>query len=312
MTDRHELILTCPKGLEGLLLDEAIGLGLEEAREQTSAIRGFGSMEVAYRLCLWSRLANRVLLVIDRFATENAETLYDGVYRVDWSEHLDATGTLAVEFSGHGSGIDNTHFGALKVKDAIVDRLRTPAGERPSVDKLNPDLRVHLRLDRGQAVLSLDLSGHSLHQRGYRLQQGAAPLKENLAAAVLIRAGWPRIAAAGGALTDPMCGVGTFLVEGAMMAADIAPNLRRERWGFSAWLGHVPALWNRLHDEAQARAEAGMARQPLWIRGYEADPRLIQPAKNNIERAGLASWIRVYQAMWRPLSHGLIRTRKGW
>ncbi|MBF6623198.1 MAG: bifunctional 23S rRNA (guanine(2069)-N(7))-methyltransferase RlmK/23S rRNA (guanine(2445)-N(2))-methyltransferase RlmL [Pseudomonas stutzeri] len=295
MTDRHELILTCPKGLEGLLLDEAIGLGLEEAREQTSAIRGFGSMEVAYRLCLWSRLANRVLLVIDRFATENAETLYDGVYRVDWSEHLEATGTLAVEFSGHGSGIDNTHFGALKVKDAIVDRLRTPAGERPNVDKLNPDLRVHLRLDRGQAVLSLDLSGHSLHQRGYRLQQGAAPLKENLAAAVLIRAGWPRIAAAGGALTDPMCGVGTFLVEGAMMAADIAPNLRRERWGFSAWLGHVPALWNRLHDEAQARAEAGMARQPLWIRGYEADPRLIQPAKNNIERAGLASWIRVYQ-----------------
>ena len=177
MTDRHELILTCPKGLEGLLLDEAIGLGLEEAREQTAAIRGMGSMEVAYRLCLWSRLANRVLLVIDRFATENAETLYDGVYRVDWAEHLEATGTLAVEFSGHGSGIDNTHFGALKVKDAIVDRLRTPAGERPSVDKLNPDLRVHLRLDRGQAVLSLDLSGHSLHQRGYRLQQGAAPCR---------------------------------------------------------------------------------------------------------------------------------------
>ena len=295
MTDRHELILTCPKGLEGLLLEEAINLGLEEAREQTAAIRGQGSLEVAYRLCLWSRLANRVLLVLDRFATANAETLYDGVYRIDWAEHLEPGGTLAVEFSGHGSGIDNTHFGALKVKDAIVDRLRTPAGERPSVDKLNPDLRVHLRLDRGQAVLSLDMSGHSLHQRGYRLQQGAAPLKENLAAAVLIRAGWPRIAAEGGALTDPMCGVGTFLVEGAMMAADIAPNLRRERWGFSAWLGHVPALWNRLHDEARARAEAGMARQPLWIRGYEADPRLIQPAKNNIERAGLSSWIRVYQ-----------------
>ena len=295
MTDRHELILTCPKGLEGLLLDEAVGLGLEEAREQTAAVRGFAAMEVAYRLCLWSRLANRVLLVISRFATVNAETLYEGVHQLDWSEHLEATGSLAVEFSGHGSGIDNTHFGALKVKDAIVDRLRTASGDRPSVDKLNPDLRVHLRLDRGQAVLSLDLSGHSLHQRGYRLQQGAAPLKENLAAAVLIRAGWPRIAAAGGALTDPMCGVGTFLIEGAMMAADIAPNLRRERWGFSAWLGHVPALWNRLHAEAQQRAEAGLAKPPLWIRGYEADPRLIQPARNNIERAGLANWIRVYQ-----------------
>lgn len=295
MTDRHELILTCPKGLESLLLEEATALGLEEAREQTSAIRGEGSLEVAYRLCLWSRLANRVLLVLSRFPTENAETLYDGVRDVDWAEHLEATGSLAVEFSGNGSGIDNTHFGALKVKDAIVDSLRTASGDRPSIDKIDPDLRVHLRLDRGQAVLSLDLSGHSLHQRGYRLQQGAAPLKENLAAAVLIRAGWPRIAAAGGALADPMCGVGTFLVEAAMIAADIAPNLRRERWGFSAWLGHVPAIWSRLHAEAQQRASVGLARPPLWIRGYEADPRLIQPGRNNIERAGLGNWIRIYQ-----------------
>ncbi len=295
MTDRHELILTCPKGLEGLLLEEATALGLEEGREQTSAVRGYGALELGYRLCLWSRLANRVLLVISRFPTVDAETLYQGVHAVDWAEHLLPSGSLAVEFSGRGSGIDNTHFGALKVKDAIVDRLRSASGERPSIDKLDPDLRVHLRLDKGQAVLSLDLSGHSLHQRGYRLQQGAAPLKENLAAAILIRAGWPRIAAAGGALTDPMCGVGTFLVEGAMMAADIAPNLKRERWGFSAWLGHVPALWNRLHADAQARAEAGLARPPLWIRGYEADPRLIQPGRNNIERAGLSSWIRIYQ-----------------
>src|SRR5690606_22250051 len=135
------------------------------------------------------------------------QSLYDGVRSVDWSEHLAADGSLAVEFSGHGSGIDNTHFGALKVKDAIVDALRQADGVRPSIEKLNPDMRVHLRLDKGQAVLSLDLSGHSLHQRGYRLQQGAAPLKENLAAALLIRAGWPRIAAAGGALADPMCGV---------------------------------------------------------------------------------------------------------
>ncbi|MCF7202991.1 bifunctional 23S rRNA (guanine(2069)-N(7))-methyltransferase RlmK/23S rRNA (guanine(2445)-N(2))-methyltransferase RlmL [Pseudomonas oligotrophica] len=295
MSTRHELILTCPKGLEGLLRDEALGLGLEEVREQTAAIRGVAELEVAYRLCLWSRLANRVLLVLARFPVADAQALYDGVRAVDWSEHLAADGSLAVEFSGRGSGIDNTHFGALKVKDAIVDALRRPDGTRPGIDKLNPDLRVHLRLDKGQAVLSLDLSGHSLHQRGYRLQQGAAPLKENLAAAILLRAAWPRIAAEGGALTDPMCGVGTFLVEGAMMAADIAPNLKRERWGFSAWLGHVPALWARLHAEAQARAEAGLARTPLWIRGYEADPRLIQPARNNIERAGLAEWVKIYQ-----------------
>ncbi|MDH0622556.1 bifunctional 23S rRNA (guanine(2069)-N(7))-methyltransferase RlmK/23S rRNA (guanine(2445)-N(2))-methyltransferase RlmL [Pseudomonas chengduensis] len=295
MSDRYEIVLTCPKGLEGLLLEEAKALGLEEAREQTAAIRGHAEIEVAYRLCLWSRLANRVLLVLSRFAMNNADELYDGVQAIDWRDHLEPSGSLAVEFSGNGSGIDNTHFGALKVKDAIVDRLRTAGGERPSIDKLNPDLRVHLRLDRGEAVLSLDLSGHSLHQRGYRLQQGAAPLKENLAAAVLIRAGWPRIAAEGGALADPMCGVGTFLVEAALMAADIAPNLKRERWGFSNWLGHVPAIWKKLHAEAEQRAAAGLAKPPLWIRGYEADPRLIQPGRNNVERAGLSDWVKIYQ-----------------
>ena len=295
MSDRFELFLTCPKGLEGLLAEEATALGLEETREHTSAVRGMADMETAYRLCLWSRLGNRVLLVLKRFAMKDAEDLYHGVLDVEWQDHLLPDGTLAVEFSGHGSGIDNTHFGALKVKDAIVDKLRTPSGERPSVDKLNPDLRVHLRLDRGEAILSLDLSGHSLHQRGYRLQQGAAPLKENLAAAILVRAGWPRIAAEGGALADPMCGVGTFLVEAAMIAADIAPNLKRTRWGFSAWLGHVPAMWRKLHDEALARAEAGLAKPPLWIRGYEADPRLIQPGRNNVERAGLSDWIKIYQ-----------------
>ncbi|MBD9484259.1 bifunctional 23S rRNA (guanine(2069)-N(7))-methyltransferase RlmK/23S rRNA (guanine(2445)-N(2))-methyltransferase RlmL [Pseudomonas sp. PDM14] len=295
MSDRYELILTCPKSLEGLLVDEAGSLGLEEVREQTAAVRGFGSLETGYRLCLWSRLANRVLLVLRRFPVQDAESLYQGVLDVDWAEHLEPSGSLAVEFSGNGSGIDNTHFGALKVKDAIVDKLRQADGTRPSIDKISPDLRVHLRLDRGEAVLSLDLSGQSLHQRGYRLQQGAAPLKENLAAAVLLRAGWPRIAAEGGALADPMCGVGTFLVEAAMIAADLAPNLKRERWGFSSWLGHVPAIWSKLHAEAQARADAGLARPPLWIRGYEADPRLIQPARNNIERAGLGDWIKVYQ-----------------
>ncbi|GAC1031332.1 bifunctional 23S rRNA (guanine(2069)-N(7))-methyltransferase RlmK/23S rRNA (guanine(2445)-N(2))-methyltransferase RlmL [Pseudomonas sp. No.21] len=295
MSDVFELFLTCPKSLEGLLLDEATGLGLAEAREQVAAIRGRGDLETAYRLCLWSRLANRVLLVLKRFPVQNAEDLYQGVLEVDWHDHLSPTGSLAVEFSGHGSGIDNTHFGALKVKDAIVDKLRTANGERPSIDKVSPDLRIHLRLEKGEAILSLDLAGHSLHQRGYRLQQGAAPLKENLAAAILLRAGWPRIAAEGGALADPMCGVGTFLVEAAMMAADIAPNLKRERWGFSNWQGHVPALWKKLHEEAQGRADAGLARPPLWIRGYEADPRLIQPGRNNIERAGLSDWVKIYQ-----------------
>jgi 23S rRNA (guanine2445-N2)-methyltransferase / 23S rRNA (guanine2069-N7)-methyltransferase len=295
MSDLYPLVLTSPKGLETLLLDEATELGLQDGRAQVAAVQGLGSLETPYRLCLWSRLANRVLLVLGRFPVDNAEALYQAVRGIDWSEHLLPSGSLAVEFTGRGAGIDNTHFGALKVKDGIVDALRAQSGQRPSVDKYDPDLRVHARLERGELVLSLDLSGFSLHQRGYRLQQGAAPLKENLAAAILIRAGWPRIAAEGGALADPMCGVGTFLVEAGMMAADIAPNLKREKWGFSNWLGHVPAVWKKLHEEATARAAAGLARPPLWIRGYEADPRLIQPGRNNIERAGLGDWVKIYQ-----------------
>lgn len=295
MSEQIELVLTCPKSLEGLLREEAIELGLVNAKERVANVQGLADMETAYRLCLWSRLANRVLLVIKRFPISNAQSLYDEVYHIDWHDHLEPTGSLAIEFTGQGSGIDNTHFGALKVKDAIVDRLRTKQGQRPSIDKLYPDIRVHVRLERGEVTVSIDLSGQSLHQRGYRLQQGAAPLKENLAAAILIRAGWPKIAAEGGALVDPMCGVGTLLIEGAMMAADIAPNLYRKQWGFSNWLGHIPSIWKRVHEEAQTRAELGLAKPALWIRGYEADPRLIKPAHNNIERANLDRWIKVYQ-----------------
>ena len=295
MRDTFEFFITCPKGIEGLLLDEVRVLGAESAKETLAGVYASGTIELGYRLCLWSRLANRVLLILHRFPAGDAQGLYDGVAQIDWADHLASDGTLAVDFTGQLPGVDNTHFGALRVKDAIVDRLRTPAGVRPSVDKNSPHLRVNVHCRNGEVQLALDLSGNSLHQRGYRLQQGAAPLKENLAAAVLIRANWPALAAQGAALADPMCGSGTFLVEAGLMAADVAPNLHRKHWGFSRWLQHVPAMWQRLLNEAEQRAAAGLARPPLWIRGYEADPRLLQPLRNNIQRAGLAEWVKVYQ-----------------
>jgi len=291
----HEIILTCPKGLENLLLAEAASLGLQEAREQVAAVQGKATLETAYRLCLWSRLASRVLLTLARFPADTVDALYQGVYAVDFAEHLAKDGSFLVDFSGRGAGIDNAQFGALKVKDAIVDRFRAKSGQRPSIDREQPDVRVHLHLARGAATLAIDLAGRSLHQRGWRLQQGAAPLKENLAAAALLRAGWPRIAQEGGALADPMCGVATLLIEAALMAADCAPGLARTDWGFARWLSHVPALWQRLQAEASERRAAGLARPPLWIRGYEADPRLMAPARANIERAGVSHWVRVYQ-----------------
>jgi len=297
MTDStlYSIELTCPKSLEGLLLEEAQTLGLQEVKERPAGVSGLASLADAYRMCLWSRLANRVLLVLTQVKIANADDLYAAVQSIDWYKHLDPKGSLAIDFSGRGSGIDNTHFGALKVKDAIVDSLRDKDGNRPSVEKNQPDLRVHAHIQRGQLTLAIDLSGASLHQRGYRLQQGAAPLKENLAAAILLRANWPELAKQGYALSDPMCGMGTFLIEGAMMAADVAPGLQREYWGFNKWLGHQPEIWQQLTDEAKQRAEQGLKQPPLWIRGYEADPRLIQPARNNIERAGLSEWIKIYQ-----------------
>ena len=290
-----EIHLSCPKSLEELLLAEAQELGLQNARQRPALVSGQGTLETAYRLCLWSRLANRVLLVLTRFPVRSADELYAGIQTIDWRDHLDSKGTLAIDFSGTSKAIDNTHFGALKVKDAIVDALRDRMGNRPSVEKRNPDIRVNVHLRRDEATVSLDLSGTSLHQRGYRLQQGAAPLKENLAAAILLRANWPELARQGYALSDPMCGMGTFLIEGALMAADVAPGLKREYWGFNGWQSHVPSIWSRLLEEAQQRAEKGLQQEPLWIRGYEADPRLIQPARNNIARAGLADWVKVYQ-----------------
>ncbi|HDZ57473.1 hypothetical protein LCGC14_0117010 [marine sediment metagenome] len=295
MRKTFEFFVTCPKGIESLLLDELQSLGAESPRETVAGVHVQGDLELGYRVCLWSRLANRVLLVLDRFGVADAQGLYDGVARIDWAEHMSPDGSLAVDFTGVLPGVDNTHFGSLKVKDAIVDCLRQPDGSRPSVDKISPHLRINVFCRSSEAQLAIDLSGNSLHQRGYRLQQGAAPLKENLAAAILIRAGWPQLAAQGQALADPMCGSGTFLVEAALMAADVAPNLHRAHWGFSQWRQHQPTVWDALLQTAQTRAAAGLAKTPAWIRGYEADPRLLQPLRNNIQRAGLTEWVKVYQ-----------------
>ncbi|WP_150304053.1 bifunctional 23S rRNA (guanine(2069)-N(7))-methyltransferase RlmK/23S rRNA (guanine(2445)-N(2))-methyltransferase RlmL [Pseudomonas saliphila] len=311
MRSTVEFFVTCPKGLEGLLMDELLAMGAGNAKETVAGISVSGELSLGYRICMWSRLANRVLLVLDRFAVGDAEELYAGAARVDWASHMPADGSLAVDFTGILPGVDNTHFGSLKVKDAVVDALRQADGTRPSVDKINPDLRINVFCRSNEAQLAIDLSGQSLHQRGYRLQQGAAPLKENLAAAILLRAGWPALAAEGAALADPMCGSGTFLIEAALMAADVPPNLNRQHWGFSNWLQHEPEQWQPLLEEAQQRAAAGLARPPLWIRGYEADPRMLQPLRNNIQRAGLSEWVKVYQGELATFAPAPDRGQKG-
>jgi 23S rRNA (guanine2445-N2)-methyltransferase / 23S rRNA (guanine2069-N7)-methyltransferase len=290
MTATHRLFATCPKGIESLLADELRVLGAESVKETRAGVAFESALATAYRACLWSRLASRVLLTLARFPAASAEALYAGVQGLRWSEHLDAHSTLAVDFTGTGSGITHSRFGALKVKDAIVDQLRDESGARPSVDTERPDVRVNVYLHRDEAVLSLDLSGESLHRRGYRTEAVEAPLKENLAAAILLRAGWPAIAARGGAFVDLMCGSGTLPIEAALIAGDIAPGLTRDYYGFLRWKQHDPALWDGLVAEAEARRAAGLAGLPP-IRGYDREARAVRYARENVAGAGLGQHV---------------------
>lgn len=292
MTSHRHFFATAPKGIEPLLADELRALGAFEVLEARSGVAFSGPLAIAYRACLWSRLASRVLLPLATFPATSPEELYAGVRAIDWSEHLSAESTLAVDASVSGSKITHSHYAALKIKDAVVDQFRDRTGKRPSVDAERPDLRINLYLLRDTATLSLDLSGDSLHRRGYRDEGVLAPLKENLAAAILIRAGWPEIAASGGALVDPMCGSGTLLLEGAYIAGDIAPGLLRPHYGFLRWRGHDAALWQGLMAEAQERRAAGLARIPTIV-GYDADHKAIRAAWANIDQAGLREHIHV-------------------
>ena len=311
-----EFTATCPKGLEGLLAQELRQLGAEDMREQPAAVHFRGPLALAYRCCLWSRLANRILLRLAQEHINDAEGLYQAVASIPWEAHINPSGKLWLQFSGTNREIRNSQFGAQKAKDAIVDRLRRERGARPVVDKVNPDLSVALRLHRDKLDIAIDLSGESLHKRGYRTHIGAAPLKENLAAALLMRAGWPDIAAQGGALLDPMCGSGTILIEGALMAADIAPGLLRDGFGFERWLNHQSDIWLELREEAIERRQQGLERELPEIRGYDADAKVLFAAEANISRAGLERHVRVSCRpvaafkipSHRPVQKGLVLT----
>ena len=288
------LFATCPRGVEPLLAAELTALGASETRERKGGIAFVGDLNAAYRACLWTRLANRILMPLNTFPLADADALYTGAKAIDWPSLFGLDKTFAIEVAGHSPAVTHTHYAGLKVKDAIADRFRERHGERPNVDLDAPDVRIHLHLERAQATLSLDLSGDSLHKRGYRVGAGEAPLKENLAAAILVRAGWAEIAAAGGAFVDPMCGSGTLVIEAAMIAADIAPGLKRARFGFEAWAGHDAALWQSIRAEASGRKSAGLARMPILI-GGDVDEGVLRYAHLNAERAGLLGHLRFEQ-----------------
>ncbi|MGR8980669.1 MAG: bifunctional 23S rRNA (guanine(2069)-N(7))-methyltransferase RlmK/23S rRNA (guanine(2445)-N(2))-methyltransferase RlmL [Gammaproteobacteria bacterium] len=305
----YQLFATAPKAMESIVADELMSLGIGNIRQTVAGVAFQGDLETAYRACLWSRTANRIFLVLSTFEVKTQDDLYYGVKRINWFEHMQPEDTFAVSFSAKNApAINNTHFGALKVKDAIVDQMRAKFQKRPNIDTERPRIRVNVYLQGHTAQLSLDLSGESLHRRGYRDSNIAAPIKENLAAAILLRSGWPEIAGRQGTLMDPMCGSGTLLIEGAMMAADIAPGLLRDYFGFIGWKKHDAARWRQLCEEAESRRSAGLKKLPVIV-GFDQDRHAVNAALLHITQGGLQHNIHIERrdigeaapaANWKP------------
>lgn len=282
-----ELFATCGRGVEILLLRELLSLGATDAAERKGGVRFHGDLSVAYAACLWSRVASRVLLPLAQFEVADADALYEAARKIDWPDLFAIDSRFAIEVAGSSRTVTHSHYAGLKIKDAIVDSFREKSGQRPSVDTDNPDIRIHLHLNGDTAGLSLDLAGDSLHRRGYRLSSSAAPLKENLAAAILLRAGWPEVCAAGGELLDPLCGSGTLVLEAALIAADIAPGLSRGRFGFEHWLEHKPRLWSDIRAQAEERRRNGLACTLPALRGQDISATAIRAAQDSARQAGV-------------------------
>jgi 23S rRNA (guanine2445-N2)-methyltransferase / 23S rRNA (guanine2069-N7)-methyltransferase len=282
---------TAGKGLEPLVADELKALGAKEVKEARGGASFEGTPADAYRACLWLRTANRVLMPVARFAAPDADALYAAIRKMPWEQDVSPDGTLAVDFGGVSETINNTQFGAQKVKDAIVDRFRDLTGRRPSVDRVRPDLQVNCHLYHDLVTVSIDLSGDSLHMRGYRESGVAAPLKENLAAALLLKCGWPEIAKAGGSFVDPLCGSGTLVIEAALIAGDVAPGLLRDYWGFQGWLKHDQKLWEQTLMQARERQNAGRGKGTVLL-GADMDAKAILASQKNARVAGIAPMVR--------------------
>jgi 23S rRNA (guanine2445-N2)-methyltransferase / 23S rRNA (guanine2069-N7)-methyltransferase len=274
------------KGVEELLADEVRQHGGEVIKVTMGVVRFNADLRTGYQLCLWSRLATRILRLIQSEAVTAESDIYQIASKIDWPQQMSLRNSLAVDCVGKHPKIDNTQFGAIRLKDAIVDQFREETGSRPDVDRMDPDVRFQVRLDKNHFHFLQDFSGPSLHQRGYRSGQGEAPLKEHLAAALLKRSGWQ----VDKPLFDPFCGSGTIVIEAALIALNKAPGLTREKFAFAGWPGHRDAVWQQLKQEAKT-AERSLPAQVQFF-GTDTDERSLAKAKQNAARAGVGALVQ--------------------
>ncbi|MGY5614233.1 bifunctional 23S rRNA (guanine(2069)-N(7))-methyltransferase RlmK/23S rRNA (guanine(2445)-N(2))-methyltransferase RlmL [Vibrio brasiliensis] len=287
----HQYLAVTSNGLENLLVDELTKLGINDAKPVQAGVRFKASNEQIYRCCLWSRLASRFVRVLSEFTCNDDMDLYLASSSVNWVNQFHSSKTFVVDFNGTNREIRNSQYGAMKVKDAIVDCYEKKNLPRPSISKDQPDLRVHVRLHKDKAILGLDMVGGGLHQRGYRTESGRAPLRETLAAAIILRSGW----SADKPLLDPMCGSGTLLIEAAMMAANMAPGVNRAKWGFESLEDFEPELWAEIKSEASVQARRGVKKIDTKFFGFDNDTRVLKTAQDNARRAGVDSLIEFKQ-----------------
>lgn len=307
--EQLEFFATCPQGFEHILADELKRLRAQSVRPLKGGVAFFGSKAEGYRVCLWSRIASRVLRVMGRVDAFSAEALYEGVKALPWAAVVGEGATIAVTARGTNDALRNTQFVGLKVKDAVCDCLREARGKRPDVQPQRPDVPLWVSLHGKKATVSIDYAGESLHRRGYRVpsEQVEAPLKEALAAGMLVWGGWDRLAAPAlrrakaqhegvegvadaPVFVDPACGSGTLVLEAAMMATDRAPGLSRDYWGFEGCADFDADAFDDLLADADERFEQGLENAPS-LYGFDIDSQAVGIARGNARRLGLAKQV---------------------
>jgi len=278
---------TAPRGLEALLAAELSALGAKDASAVPGGVAFAGGWETCHRANLWSRLASRVLWRVGEFEYRDEAGLYEAARGIDWTRHFAVERTLRVNVSATKSPLKSLDFATLRVKDAVCDRFRDKIGRRPDVDRASPDVRVHAFLEAAHGAFYLDTSGEPLFKRGWRAGAGEAPLRENLAAGLVMLSGWKLEEP----LFDPMCGGATILIEAAALARGRAPGAKRA-FGFEKLKAFDAALWNKVRNEkGEPRSNA-----PLQLFGSDNDPRVLVDAKRNIAAAGVDRWVKVERA----------------
>lgn len=281
----YQFFATCPRGLESLLEEELKGLHARQVTPTDGGVGFAGDLLLCYRANLESRIATRILLRVAKGRYSNEDELYQGAFKVDWGEWFDVEQDFMVKVTGVKCPLKSLEFATLRIKDAICDRFREEVDSRPSIDTREPDVRIHAYLGAEEYQLYVDTSGNPLYQRGLRRASIEAPLRENLAAGILKLSGWQP----GTPLLDPMCGSGTFLLEAAMIALDIAPGSNRS-FGFEQLRNFNAAAWQSLRKQIKSRAKP-VTFQKLY--GSDADLRAVRVTRKNLEQAGLMDTVQV-------------------